>query len=245
MDLGEASAEVALRPASAFILLLGLVGWGFSGLLEVGGGLGLAGGGGFALLEVGGGLGLMGGGGVALSEVDGGLGLDRGLVVDGGADSATEVPRTPMAGDDASVTPRGGWGPRERAGAGVAGDPIGTGGEKSGGNSSGGSGGKDGALVGGGAAKRSPPAITGPGAERIGISMSATAAASPAAAMTMMISLTLRIPTSGRLPLTPPMSSTTRLLELPPHRSSTAEGYWNRSIGTSSICSTPSGLAVS
>jgi hypothetical protein len=157
-------------------------------LSEVGTGLGLAGGGGFALLEVGGGLGLMGGGGFALSEVDGGLGLDRGAVVDAGACCATDAPRMPIAGDDASVTPRGGWGSRERAGAGVAGDAVGTGGEESGGNSDGGSGGKVGPLVGGAAAKRPPPAITGPGAERVGISMSATAAASPAAAMTMMIS---------------------------------------------------------
>lgn len=147
-------------------MLLGLGGWGFC-LSKAGGGLGLADGDGSALLEVGGGLGLMGGGGVALSEVDGGLGLDGGSVVDLGASSATEVSRTPRAvGDDA----------------------IGTGGEESGGNSNGGSGGMVGALVGGGAAKRSPPAITGPGAERVGISMSATAAASPAAAMTMMIS---------------------------------------------------------
>ena len=188
MDLGEASVEVALRLASALILLLGLVGRGSFGLSEVGGGLGLAGGGGFALLEAAGGLGLMGGGRFSFSEVDGGLGLDRGSVVDVGACCATDVPRMPIAGDDASVTPRGGRGSRERAGAGVAGDPIGAEGEESGGNSNGGSGGTVGALVGGGAAKRSPPAITAPGAERVGISMSATAAASPAAAMTMVIS---------------------------------------------------------
>ena len=57
-----------------------------------------------------------------------------------------------------------------------------------GGNSNGGSGGKVEALVGGGVA-RSPPATTGPGApEWVGISMTATAAARAAAAMTRMTS---------------------------------------------------------
>jgi hypothetical protein len=142
------------------------------------------------LFEVGGGVGLVGGGGLGFFEVGGDLGLtaDGRWLVDGGACCAKEIPSLPMAGDDASVTPCGGWAPRERSGVGVAGDSIGTGAEEPGGNSNVGSGGRVGALVGGGAAKRSPPAITEPGAERVGISMSATAAASPAAAMTMTIS---------------------------------------------------------
>jgi hypothetical protein len=62
------------------------------------------------LSEVGGGLDLVGGGGFGLLEVGGGLGLvaDGGSVVDVGACCAREAPRMPIAGDDASVTPRGG-----------------------------------------------------------------------------------------------------------------------------------------
>ena len=129
--------------------------------------------------------------GLGFFEVGGGLGLmaDGGWLVDGGACCAREVPSLPMAGDDASVTPRGGWAPRERSGAGVAGDSIGAGAEEPGGNSNVGSGGRVGALVGGGAAKRSPPVTTEPGCpDWVGISMSATAAARPAATMTMMLS---------------------------------------------------------
>jgi hypothetical protein len=94
----------------------------------------------------------------------------------------------PIAGDDASISSGGGWAPRETAAAGVAGVSIGTGGEESGGNSNGGSGGKVGAVAGGGAANGTSPVTTGPDAEWVGISMSATTAARPAATMTMMIS---------------------------------------------------------
>ena len=166
MDLGEGPAEVALRLSSSLISRLGLVGGVGLGLVEPGGGLGF--------FEVGAGLGLM---------------ADGGWLVDVAACCAGEVASLPMAGDDASVTPCGGGTPSGREGAGVAGDSIGMGVEEPGGNSNVGSGGKVGALVGGGAAKRSPPATTVPGsAEWVGISMSATAAARPAATMTMMLS---------------------------------------------------------
>lgn len=158
-------------------------------MFEVGGGSGLLGWGGLVgrsglgVFEVGGGLGLF--------EVGGrlGSGADGGSVVGVGACCAKEVPSTPIAGDDASVMPCRGWAPRGREGADVAGDSIGTGVEEPGGNSNGGSGGKAGALVGGGAAKRSPPPTTVPGSvEWIGSSMSAIAAARPAATMTTMLS---------------------------------------------------------
>ena len=75
---------------------------------------------------------------------------------------------------------------------------IGTGVEEPGGNSNGGSGGKVEAVVEGEPAKRLPPPTTVPGsAEWVGISMSAATAARPAAAMTRMISLALRILPSG------------------------------------------------
>jgi hypothetical protein len=135
-----------------------------------------------ALFEMGGGMGSVGWGGLVgrsglgFLEVDGGLAL---FEAGGGLGS----------GDDASVMPRRGWAPRGREGADAAGDSIGTGVEEPGGNSNGGSGGKAGALVGGGAAKRSPPPTTVPGAvEWIGRSMSAIAAARPAARMTTMLS---------------------------------------------------------
>src|SRR5829696_4545432 len=209
MDLGEDSAKVPLRRSSGLISLLGLVAGGGLGLSEVGGGLGF----------------LVAGGG---------------SVVGVGACCAKEVPNTPIAGNDASATSCGGWAPRGREGADVAGGSIGPGAGKPGGNSNGGSGGKVGALVGGGAAKRSPPPTTVPGtAEWVGISMSATAAAMPAATMTMMISLTLRILTSGRLTLASRCGSTMRSIELHAYRSSPAAGYLNRSTGSSCICSTP------
>jgi hypothetical protein len=168
----------------------------------------LVSGGGLGWLEAGGGLGLVAGGGFGFFEVGGGLGLvaDGGSVVGVGACCAKEVPSMPIAGDDALVTPCGGWARSGRVGAGVAGDSIGMGVEEPGGNSNGGSGGRVGALVEGGAARRPPPLTTVPGAaEWVGMSMSATAAARPAATMTMMISKTLRILTSGRLTLTSPM----------------------------------------
>jgi hypothetical protein len=158
-------------------------------LFEVGGGLGLVdwgglvGRSGLAFLAVGGGLGLF--------EAGRGLGAgaDSGFVVGVGACCAKEVPSTPIAGEDASVMPCRGWAPGGREGADVAGDSIGRGVEEPGGNSNGGSGGKAGALVGGGAAKRSPPPTTVPGSvEWIGSSMSAIAAARPAARMTTMLS---------------------------------------------------------
>jgi hypothetical protein len=75
---------------------------------------------------------------------------------------------------------------------------IGMGVEEPGGNSNGGSGGKVEAVVEGESAKRlSPPAIVPGSAEWVGISMSAATAARPAAAMTRMISLALRIVPSG------------------------------------------------
>jgi hypothetical protein len=181
MDLGEGPAEVALRLSSSLISRLGLVGGVGLGLVEPGGGLGF--------FEVGGGMGSVEGGGLGFFEVGAGLMADGGWLVDVAACCAGEVASLPMAGDDASVTPCGGGTPSGREGAGVAGDSIGMGVEEPGGNSNVGSGGKVGALVGGGAAKRSPPATTVPGsAEWVGISMSATAAARPAATMTMMLS---------------------------------------------------------
>jgi hypothetical protein len=70
--------------------------------------------------------------------------------------------------------------------------------EEPGGNSNGGSGGKVEAVVEGESAKRLSPPATVPGsAEWVGISMSAATAARPAAAMTRMISLALRIVPSG------------------------------------------------
>jgi hypothetical protein len=183
-------AEVALRPSFGSISLLGCaVGGGGLALFEMGGAMGSVGWGGLVgrsglgFLEVDGGL--------ALFEAGGGLGsgADSGSVGGVGACCAKEVPSTPIAGDDASVMPRRGWAPRGREGADAAGDSIGTGVEEPGGNSNGGSGGKAGALVRGGAAKRSPPPTTVPGSvEWIGSSMSAIAAARPAARMTTMLS---------------------------------------------------------
>jgi hypothetical protein len=75
---------------------------------------------------------------------------------------------------------------------------MGTGVEEPGGNSNGGSGGKVEAVVEGRAGNGLPTPITVPGsAEWVGIPMSAATAARPAAAMTRMISLTLRILPSG------------------------------------------------
>jgi hypothetical protein len=176
MGLDEGPAELALRLSSGLVSLLGLglVAGGGLGLLEVGGGLRSGAGGGLGLFEVGGGLGLAAGGGSAVGV---------------GACCAKEPPSTPIAGDDALVISCGGWASGRREGADVAGDSIGTGVEEPGGNSNGGSGGKAGALVGGGAAKRSPPPTTVPGSvEWIGSSMSAIAAARPAARMTTMLS---------------------------------------------------------
>ena len=167
MDLGEGPAELALRLPSGLVSLLGLVAGGALDLLEVDGGLRSGAGGGLGLFEVGGG----------------------GSAVGVGACCVKEPPSTPIAGDDALVISCGGWASKAREGADVAGDSIGTGVEEPGGNSNGGSGGKAGALVGGGAAKRSPPPTTVPGSvEWIGSSMSAIAAARPAATMTMMLS---------------------------------------------------------
>jgi hypothetical protein len=174
MDLDEGPAELALRLSSGLVSLLGLVAGGGLDLLEVDGGLRSGAGGGLGWFEVGGGLGLAAGDGSA---------------VGGGACCVKEPPSTPIAGDDALVTSCGGWASSGREGADVAGDSIGTGVEEPGGNSNGGSGGKAGGLVGGGAAKRSPPSTAVPGSvEWIGSSMSAIAAARPAATMTMMLS---------------------------------------------------------
>ena len=175
MDPDEGPAELALRLSSGLVSLLGLVASGGLGLFEVDGGLRSGAGGGLGLFEVGGGWGLAAGGGSAVGV---------------GACCAKESPSTPIAGDDAAlVISCGGWASGRREGADVAGDSIGTGVEEPGGNSNGGSGGKAGALVGGGAAKRSPPPTTVPGSvEWIGSSMSAIAAARPAARMTTMLS---------------------------------------------------------
>jgi hypothetical protein len=75
---------------------------------------------------------------------------------------------------------------------------IGTGVEEPGGNSNGGSGGKVEAVVEGEPAKKLPPPTTVPGsAGGVGIAISATPAARPAAAMTRMISFALRMLPSG------------------------------------------------
>jgi len=120
---------------------------------------------------------------------------------------------------------------------------IGTGVEEPGGNSNGGSGGKVEAVVEGEPAKRLPPPTTVPGsAEWVGISISAATAARPAAAMTRMISLALRILPSGcpaaqlrRAGRTTGSAEwAVTVLSWPAE-----EGYLNRSTGSSCICSTP------
>jgi mutator family transposase len=127
--------------------------------------------------------------------------LRAGLVLAAGLDTRCpmEVARIPIAGGDAPVMSCGGATLSGRGGSDATWDSVGVGAEEPGGNSNGGSGGQVGARVTGGVAKGSPPLTTDPEpAEWVGISMSDTAAARPAAAMTMMTSQSLRIPPSGR-----------------------------------------------